>query len=910
MLSLNEIRSRALAFVKEHSEDTSERAEAQTFWNEFFNIFGVSRRRVATFEKPIRRVGHSGGFADLLWKGTLLIEHKSAGENLDKAYSQALDYFEGLKENELPRYVLVCDFQNFKLYDLENDIITEFKLAELPENAQHFGFISGYKQRSYVDESPASIKAAEKMGTLYDMLKKDGYEGHHLEIMLVRLLFCLFAEDTGIFETGLFREYIDTRTNEDGSDLGYHLSALFQVLNTPIEKRQKSLDIQLNSFPYVNGHLFEEIIQMASFNSEMRLSLLDCCSLDWSKISPAIFGSLFQSVMDSEARRNYGAHYTREENILKVLDPLFLNNLKTELKKIKKLNQPIKNRQLENYIDKLSQINILDPACGCGNFLVLAYRELRKLELEALLELHSNENGISIQFHFEGAKSFSKVNVDQFYGIEIEEFPAQIARVALWLTDHQMNMELSRTFGDYYARLPLKKSATIVIGNALDCEWSNICNPEKLSYIIGNPPFKGKKEQNDDNKKDMKRVFQGVPRFGTLDYVTCWYRKAAQLMDKYPHIASAFVSTNSICQGEQAAPFWNSMKQYGVKIQFCHRTFQWSNEARDVAAVHCIIIGFAKKDFQTKFIFDYDNVKALPNEIKVKNINSYLIDCEDVTIMPRKIPLQNTTPHINYGSIPYDEGNLIIKENEYQSFINEDSNNAKFIKVYLGGREFIHNITRYCLWLVDISPNEFKKSKLILERIKLTKKVRESSNREQTRKHAAIPYLFGEIRQPESRYLLIPKVSGETRNYIPMGFCPASIIANGSSLVIPDATDYHFGILTSSMHMVWMRHVAGRMKSDYQYSNTIVYNTFPWPEDISENLQNKIINSAKEILKIRQNYPDSTLADLYDITMPPDLVTAHRNLDKLVESAYGVKTNSSDLEKMKILFTFYSKNIK
>lgn len=331
-----------------------------------------------------------------------------------------------------------------------------------------------------MDESPASIKAAEKMGTLYDMLKKDGYEGHHLEIMLVRLLFCLFAEDTGIFETGLFREYIDTRTNEDGSDLGYHLSALFQVLNTPIEKRQKSLDIQLNSFPYVNGHLFEEIIQMASFNSEMRLSLLDCCSLDWSKISPAIFGSLFQSVMDSEARRNYGAHYTREENILKVLEPLFLNNLQTELKKIKNLNQPIKNRQLENYIDKLSQINILDPACGCGNFLVLAYRELRKLELEALLELHSNETGVSVQFHFEGAKSFSKVDVDQFYGIEIEEFPAQIARVAMWLTDHQMNMELSRTFGDYYARLPLKKSATIVIGNALDCEWNNICNPEKL----------------------------------------------------------------------------------------------------------------------------------------------------------------------------------------------------------------------------------------------------------------------------------------------------------------------------------------------------------------------------------------------------------------------------------------------
>lgn len=910
MLSLNEIKSRAFAFAKEHSEDTSERAEAQTFWNEFFNIFGVSRRRVAAFEKPIRRAGHSGGFADLLWKGTLLIEHKSAGEDLSKAYSQALDYFEGLKENELPKYVLVCDFQKFKLYNLDNDTEIEFNLSELPQNIQHFGFISGYKQRSYADESPASIQAAEKMGKLYDMLKDDGYEGHHLKIMLVRLLFCLFAEDTGIFEAGLFREYIDTRTNEDGSDLGYHLSALFQVLNTPIDKRQKSLDIQLNSFPYVNGHLFEETIKMASFNFQMRLSLLDCCSLDWSKISPAIFGSLFQSVMDSDARRNYGAHYTREENILKVLEPLFLNNLKIELQKIKNLNQPAKKKQLENFINKLSQIIILDPACGCGNFLVLAYRELRKLELEALLELHSNSNGITVHLDLTGAKAFSKVDVDQFYGIEIEEFPAQIARVALWLTDHQMNIELSHIFGSYYARLPLVKSATIVIGNALNCEWSDICNPEKLTYIIGNPPFKGKKEQNEENKEDMKRVFQGVPRSGTLDYVTCWYRKAAQLMNKYPHIVSAFVSTNSICQGEQVAPFWDSMKQYGVKIQFCHRTFQWSNEARGVAAVHCIIIGFAKKDFPAKLIFDYNDVKALPNEIKVKNINAYLIDYDDITIMPRRTPLQNTTPPINYGSIPYDKNHLVIKENEYQSFIDEDRNNAKFIKTYWGGEEFLHNTKRYCLWLVDIPPSEFKKSKLIMDRIKLTKKFREGSDRQQTRILASTPYLFGEIRQPQSDYLLIPKVSSETRNYIPMGFCPASIIASGSSMVIPEATEYHFGILTSSMHMVWMRHVAGRMKSDYQYSNSIVYNTFPWPENISENLQNKIINSAREILKIRQNYTDSTLADLYDISMPPDLVKAHRNLDKLVESAYGVKTNSSDLEKMKILFTFYSKNIK
>lgn len=909
MLSLNEIKSRALAFSNEHARDSAERAEAQTFWNDFFNVFGVSRRRVASFEKPIRRAGHAGGFADLLWKGTLLIEHKSMGENLDKAYSQALDYFEGLKENELPRYVLVCDFQNFKLYDLDEGKDYFFVLPDLMYNINLFGFISGYRQRTYGNENEANIQAAEQMGALYDMLKYDGYEGHALEVMLVRLLFCLFAEDTGIFETGLFREYIDTRTNEDGSDLGYHLAALFQILNTPADKRQKSLDMQIASFPYVDGHLFEETIAMASFNSEMRKTLLNSCALDWSKISPSIFGSLFQSVMDKNARRNFGAHYTRETNILKTLEPLFLDNLRQELAKIKLQNNPARKNNLEKFINKLAQIRVLDPACGCGNFLVLAYRELRKLELEALLAIHKPDGKATVQLNFAGAKSFSKVDVDQFTGIEIEEFPAQIARVAMWLTDHQMNMELSNTFGDYYARLPLEKSANILIGNAVDIDWEIAGHADTLTYIVGNPPFKGKKEQTDENKEDMKKAFKGFTKYGTLDYVTCWYRKAAQLMESHPNISTAFVSTNSICQGEQIPLFWKILNESGIKIQFCHRTFQWSNEAKGVAAVHCIILGLSKNDFPSKTIFDYETPKADPTAIEAKNINVYLINYKDVLVAPRTKPLQKETPKIKYGSMPIDNGFLVIEENDYYKFLDEDKNNQQFIKTYWGGSEFLYNSKRYCLWLDGVEPSKYGKSKLIMDRIKAVREFRENSGREQTNKLADTPGLFGEIRQPMSKYLLIPKVSSELRRYIPIGFCRPDIIASGSSLIVPGATEYHFGILTSSMHMVWMRHLAGRMKSDYQYSNSIVYNTFPWPENVPDAKKRSIITKARNVLTVRQKHAESTMAELYDINlMPKDLVKAHDELDRAVEAAYGLKAKSSDLDKMTVLFGLYMAN--
>ena len=560
MLSLNEIRSRALAFSREYADEFSEDAEAKSFWDDFFKVFGVSRRRVASFEKSVERHDGSTGFIDLLWKGTLLIEHKSRGKNLDRAYTQAKDYFHGLKDRDLPRYVLVCDFQRFRFYDLDEGKDAEFTLEELPDHIHLFGFISGYVRRDFGKEDPANIQAAEKMGGLHDKLKADGYDGHELELMLVRLLFCLFAEDTGIFETNAFREYIEARTNEDGSDLGYHLAMLFEVLNTPVESRQKSLDEQMASFPYVNGKLFEERLRTAAFNTEMRETLLNACALDWSRISPAIFGSLFQSVMDAKARRNLGAHYTRELNILKAIGPLFLDELKEEFGKIKMSRSNNRTKQLQDFLGKLAAICIFDPACGCGNFLVVAYRELRQLELDALLTLYPIGKR---QISFDGAKTFSKVDVDQCYGIEVEEFPAQIAQVALWLTDHQMNMELSRAFGEYFVRLPLRKSAKIVHGNALKIAWEEVVPPDTLSYIVGNPPFKGKKEQTAEDKEDLKSVFADVATSGIIDYVACWHKKAVQIMTQYPHIKTAFVSTNSICQGEQVAPLWKNLGSSG-----------------------------------------------------------------------------------------------------------------------------------------------------------------------------------------------------------------------------------------------------------------------------------------------------------------------------------------------------------
>lgn len=970
-LGWNEVKERAVRFSKEWEHAFNEEADAKQFLIEFFNVFGISNRRVATFEHRVKKLGDFDGYIDLLWKGTMLIEMKSRGKNLDKAYQQAIDYTHGLKEIELPKYILVSDFATFRLYDLESPHPTspegggvfEFKLSELVNHVQLFGFIAGYQKRTYKEEDPVNIEAAYHMGILHDALKEAGYAGHDLEIYLVRLLFCLFADDTGIFERSIFLDYLNQKTNTDGSDLGMHLAQLFQVLNTPNDKRQKTLDESLAQFPYINGHLFEQQLPFASFNSRMRATLLQCSALDWNKISPAIFGSMFQSVMNETERRNLGAHYTSEKNILKLIKPLFLDALWQEFTVAK-----TSAGKLRAFHKKVASLRFLDPACGCGNFLVITYRELRLLELEILKVLQKGQRVLDLE-------SLLQCNVDRFYGIEYEEFPAQIAQVALWLTDHQMNMQVSAEFGEYFVRLPLKKSAKIVHGNALRIDWDSLLISEKtisihakeaniiqvqeqdvkygkvnvfaekititdkapidessdlkFDYILGNPPFIGKSLQNTSQKSDMEIILGGIKGAGVLDYVSAWYIKAAKYLKKHNtenelKTCVAFVSTNSIAQGEQVGIIWNELfSRYHIKIHFAHRTFKWGNEARANAAVHVVIIGFSNFDIPEKRIFEYENSNSEPHELKVKNINPYLVESKDTFILSRTKPINSVSPMVA-GNKAIDGGNLIFTDIEKDEFIKLEPKSEKFFRQFIGSEEFINNKSRWCLWLVDVQPNELKNMPLVLERIRNVKELREKSTDKQARMLANYPSTFRDKQNPENA-LIIPLVSSESRKYIPFGFIDKSVIPSNLCSFISNATIYHFGILTSLMHMTWVKYVCGRLESRYRYSNAIVYNNFPWPENPSEKQKESIEAAAQRVLDVRAGFQNpspsavdepvesgrlggASLADLYNpLTMPPALVKAHNELDKAVDLAYRPQPFINETKRIEYLFELYDK---
>lgn len=895
-LSWNEIKNRALAFSKEWAVEESEAAEAKSFWDDFFKVFGITRRRVASFEKPVKKSDGKGGFIDLLWKGMLVVEHKSKGKDLARAYQQAIDYFPGLKERDLPRYVLVSDFGRFKLHDLDEDTEHEFKLEELHSNVGLFAFIAGYETRSYGEQDPANIKAAETLGKLHERLEEVGYEGHSLKVLLVRILFCLFAEDTAVFDRRRqFQDYIEGRTAEDGSDLGMHLAHLFQILNQPPEKRMASLDEQLAAFPYINGKLFEEVLPLASFDAKMRDALLDCCGLNWSRISPAIFGSLFQSIMDKKERRTIGAHYTTEANILKALNPLMLDDLRAELEKVKS-----SKGKLEQFLAKLARIHVLDPACGCGNFLVIAYREMRQIELEALKALMKGD-----QLKLD-ATLYIKVNVEQFYGIEIEEFPSQIARVALWLTDHQENLRASAEFGQYFVRLPLVTAPTILNDNALVVDWSAVVAPDKLTFVVGNPPFVGKKEQTHRQKEDMKRVFPNLKGVGKLDYVSCWFMQATRYAAQNKAISIAFVSTNSVTQGEQVGILWGALFALGVKVNFAHRTFQWSSEAKGKAAVHCVIIGFGYTDVTPKLLFEYDTPKGEAHSRTVGFINAYLVDGPNVLLQDRASPIGNG-PKVTYGSFALDDGQYTLKPEDRVALLAVCPMATKFIKPFMGGEELIHAKERFCLWLVDATPNELQAMPEVTARVAHVKAWRTKSNRPETKALAATPTLFAEMRQPTTKYIAFPTLSSEHRTYIPIAFLEPTIIASNQVYVFEGATLYHFGVLTSDAHMAWVRAVCGRLESRYRYSSGIVYNNFPWPEPNAK--QRAVIEAkARAVLDARSTHPTATLGQLYDeLTMPPNLVKAHLELDKAVDAAYGIPAKKTEAERAAILFALYEK---
>jgi len=804
-LSWNEIKSRALSFSRKWEGETSERAEAQSFWNDFFGVFGIERRRVAIFEKQVRlaRTGEhlKRGRIDAFWKGMLLIEHKSAEQDLDRAFAQAGDYFEGLPERDLPRYIVVSDFARFRLYDLEADTEVEFRLADLHKKVKHFGFIAGYRTQEIKPQDPVNIKAAEQMGRLHDLLKASGYTGHALELLLVRLLFCLFADDTGIFQPAqAFRAWLDERTAADGSDLGPQLAQLFQVLNQAEEHRPKTLDEQLRAFPYVNGKLFEEPLPLASFDAKMRDSLLDCCTLDWGAISPAIFGALFQSIMDDKARRNLGAHYTSEENILKLIKPLFLDALWDEFEKAKSN----KNKLFE-FHKKLHTLTFFDPACGCGNFLVITYRELRKLELELLRVVHAGPGSRFLDIHQE-----LQIDVDQFFGIEIEEFPAQIAQVALWLVDHQMNVRVSEEFGLYLARIPLKTTPHIVNGNALRLDWAEVLPPKRCSYVLGNPPFVGAKFLDDAQRADVAQVFAGIEGGGLLDLVAAWYVKAARYVDGTA-IRCAFVSTNSISQGEQVGVLWGWLLARGIRIHFAHRTFRWSNEARGIAAVHCVIIGFGAFESADKTIYEYDDIRGEAHAVNASNINPYLVDTANVVLPRRSHPICNV-PEIGIGNKPVDGGYYLFSPIEKTEFLSNEPNASGYFRRWIGAKELLNGSERWCLWLRDCPPGDLRRMPHAMNIIDSVRRYRlgeipnKSGSREakekpeSTKVLAAVPAKFHVENLPNGEVLVLPRHSSESRSIVPMGYFGPDVLIGDACLVLNGVSLLHFGVLCSKIH--------------------------------------------------------------------------------------------------------------
>jgi hypothetical protein len=913
-LSWNEIRENAIHLAKEWATARSESAEKQTFWNEFFEVFGIRRRAVASFEEPVKQISGRYGRIDLFWRGMLLVEHKSRGEDLGKAESQAFEYVQDLiregRQDEVPRYVIVSDFARIALHDLEPEeqlhlplfagyrvASVEFPLAELHRQVHEFAFIAGYQQHRFQDHDPINLRAVAIMDDLHDTLEAGGYRGHGLERFLVRILFCLFAEDTGIFEREAFRLYLEDRTKPDGSDLGLHLARLFDVLNTPSERRQKNLDETLAAFPYVNGELFAETLGFADFNRDMRNSLLACTGFDWSQISPAIFGSLFQGVMEAPERRQIGGHYTSERDILKVVRALFLDDLRAEFERIKG-----DKNQVRQFHQKLSGLRFLDPACGCGNFLVITYRELRLLEIEVLKALHGRSQR-RLDIH-----TMSRVDVDAFYGIEISEWPARIAEVAMWLMDHQMNIRLSEEFGQYYVRLPLKKSPTIVCGNALRLDWKQVLPPKDCSYVLGNPPFVGKKARNAAQQADMETVFGGNSGTGLLDYVCCWYLRAARYIAG-TRIRVAFVSTNSITQGEQPGVLWPVLWKLRLKIHFAHRTFSWESEAHGKAHVHVVIIGFAAFDTTGKTIYDYESNGGDVTASRVANISPYLVAGSDVTLGTRQEPICSV-PRMQFGSMPNDDGNLVLSDEEKKALIASEPECAPFVRPLLSAHEYLHGERRWCLWLKDAPPQTIKKLSQVRRRVEAVRTYRLASNRPTTKKLAQFPMLFGEIRQPTSRFVLFPRHSSETRRYIPISYFGPKFVPSDSCLFLEDAALYHFGVLSSALHMAWVRQVCGRLESRYRYSSKLVYNNYPWPEPPGEKQLASVETAAQGVLDARKDHlkQGAMLADLYDLVgMPAGLTKAHAALDRAVDRCYRSQPFTSERQRIEFLFALYEK---
>ena len=888
-------------FAKDWEGKGYERGQSQTFWLMLLNkVFGVpDPDSFISFEDKVV-LDHTSFIDGRILSTKVLIEQKSQGKDLRSPIrqsdgsmltplEQALRYVAHLPLSEHPRWVVLSNFSEFHVYDMEHPEVKEpevILLKNLGKEYSRLQFLVDSENDRVSKEEDISLQAGELVGRIYDALlkqyhnPKDPHALKSLNMLCVRLVFCMYAEDAGIFPyASQFTDYLKAYRAEDAREA---LINLFKVLDTKIEERSPYLKDSLKEFPYVNGGLFEdEEIEIPMFTEDIMTLLLQNASsdFDWSGINPTIFGAVFESTLNQETRRSNGMHYTSIENIHKVIDPLFLESLKEEADRIRNVsNKETRKKYFADFRRKLGELRFLDPACGSGNFLTETYLSLRRLENEILKETFAGQ----MVFDVDGVIN---VHIDQFYGIELNDFAVNVAKTALWIAEFQMMKETEKIVQVDLDFLPLKSYTNIVEGNALRMDWEEVVPKAELSYILGNPPFVGASQMNAEQKADAVEIFGKIKLSNSIDYVGAWYHKAAELIQG-TRISAAFVSTNSITQGEQVSPLWKKMfETYGVDINFAYRTFKWNSEAKGKAAVHCVIIGFdsVQNPNKMKWIYDEDGVRHL-----AKNISPYLVDAPNVLVESHSKPISKV-PVMVLGSKPTDDGNFILTAEEREEILTLEPELEKWIKKYVGSTEFINNKVRYCFWLTNISPSELRKSKILLRRVDAVRKFRAASSAEPTRKKAEIPHLFFFISHPESNYLIVPAHSSEKRDYIPIGFMNPDVISSNANLIIPNTTLYEFGVLTSGVHMAWVRVVCGRIKSDYRYSGSVVYNNFPFPTP-TDTQREAIEKTAQDILDARALYPDSSLADLYDpLTMPPELRKAHEANDRAVEKAYGRK---------------------
>lgn len=884
--------------------------EEKNFGQFFFDFLKVFKFPAATIKRlqeanSNRNVGISPGDYGLAKQ--IYFHPAQNGEDLRQAITSLVNS-PALQKHQI-RFFLTTNFVDVVAYDKRVDDWTSFAFEDLRENYEFFLPLTGlYEKPLAYTSHPADAKACEKMGRLYDIIRTlnhyDASNIHELNVFLTRLLFCFFAEDTGIFlKKGQMTIALESTSQADGSDIPEFFTKLFAILDIPEDNpRRETFPATLQKFPYVNGGLFSERCAIPKMNAKARNLLLECGHLVWSDISPVIFGSMFQSVMDPELRHERGAHYTSEKNILKVIRPLFLDALEDELQGILNLKSNKKKRLLE-FQSKLASIKCLDPACGCGNFLVIAYRELKKLELKAVEELLILEEFRQHALLGDWVEKYSKVSINQFYGIELESFPVEVARVSMWLMEHVMNKRFGALIGEVIPSIPLKHCAHIICANALTTNWENVIPASDLSFIFGNPPFSGSQTMTKEQKQEIRSLYEGSSLAGAIDYVSGWYAKAREIWQQNQKITIAFVSTNSICQGRQVAPIWAPIFGAGMQIHFAHQTFKWTNEAKNNAGVYCVIVGLGART-SSATLFQYDDVRAEPSRLIVSQINGYLFDGNPRLFVQESSRPLSANKKASFGNMPNDGGNLIINAEDLEQFA-QISSLLPYIKKLVGSRELLHNQPRYCLWLTN-APDSIKQIPIVADRIEQCRQTRLASKDPGCNRLAERAHEFRDLNNPETA-IVIPRVSSERREYIPMDFVGSDVISTDANHIVPNGTLYDFGILESRMHMTWMRTVCGRLKSDYRYSRDLCYNTFAWPK-VSDNQRALIANLAENILMTRALHPDMTLAELYDPDkMPADLRKAHCELDVAVEKLYRRKPFANDEERLAHLFKRYER---